>query len=61
MTTYRSHYAADLGVENSGDDVRVAGWVVRVRDLGGILFFELRDSSGRVQIVIDPDQIPEGQ
>ena len=60
MTTYRSHYAADLGAENSGDDVRVAGWVVRVRDLGGILFFELRDSSGRVQIVIDPDQIPEG-
>ena len=60
MTTYRSHYAADLGGESSGDEVRVAGWVVRVRDLGGILFFELRDSSGRVQIVIDPEQIPEG-
>lgn len=59
MTTYRTHYADDLGLENAGDAVQVAGWVVRVRDLGGILFFELRDASGRVQIVIDPEEIPE--
>ena len=59
MTIYRSHYGADLGLENTGDAVRVAGWVVRVRDLGGILFFELRDASGRIQVVIDPSEIPE--
>ena len=59
MTTFRSHYAADLGIDNAGETVQVAGWVVRVRDLGGILFFELRDASGRVQVVIDPGQIPE--
>ncbi len=58
MTTYRTAYATDLGLENAGDEVRVAGWVVRVRDLGGILFFELRDASGRVQVVIDPSEIP---
>ena len=58
MTTYRTHYAADLGAEHQNDVVRVAGWVVRVRDLGGIVFFELRDASGRVQIVIDPAEIP---
>ena len=58
MSDFRTHYAADLGLESSGDEVRLAGWVVRVRDLGGILFFELRDASGRVQVVIDPDEIP---
>jgi aspartyl-tRNA synthetase len=59
MTTFRTHYAADLGIESSGDRVQIAGWVVRVRDLGGILFFELRDASGRVQVVIDPAEIGE--
>ena len=58
MSDFRTHYAGDLGPESSGEEVRLAGWVVRVRDLGGILFFELRDASGRVQVVIDPDEIP---
>ena len=58
MTALRTHYTSELGIENAGEEVRVAGWVVRVRDLGGILFFELRDAGGRVQVVIDPDQIP---
>ena len=59
MTTFRTDHAADLGLERAGEAVTVAGWVVRVRYLGGILFFELRDASGRVQVVIDPADLPE--
>ncbi len=57
MTAFRTAYAGRLGDEHIGDTVRVAGWVVRPRDHGGIVFFELRDASGLVQVVADPAQI----
>ena len=58
MTAYRSHLAADLGLGQTGQQVRLAGWVARVRDLGGISFFDLRDGSGLVQVVVDPAVVP---
>lgn len=55
MSTYRTHYAADTNETLDGQTVRVAGWVHRRRDHGGVIFIDLRDRSGLVQIVIDPD------
>lgn len=55
---YRSCRAAELGPEQSGRRVRLAGWAARVRDLGGIFFFDLRDGSGLVQVVVDPAEAP---
>ena len=55
---YRSCRAAELGPEQAGRRVRLAGWAARVRDLGGIFFFDLRDGSGLVQVVVDPAEAP---
>jgi len=52
---YRKHYAADVTETLDGQTVQVAGWVRRRRDHGGVIFIDLRDRSGLVQIVIDPD------
>jgi len=52
---YRKHYAADVTETLDGQTVQVAGWVHRRRDHGGVIFIDLRDRSGLVQIVIDPD------
>ena len=52
---YRQHYAADVTEALDGQTVKVAGWVHRRRDHGGVIFIDLRDRSGLVQIVIDPD------
>jgi aspartyl-tRNA synthetase len=52
MTQYRTHHAADLGVDDVGAEVRVAGWLSGVRDHGGLLFADVRDSSGVVQVVV---------
>lgn len=54
---YRSAYAGDMTADRVGDTVRLAGWVSRRRDHGGIVFIDLRDASGIVQAVIDPEQL----
>ncbi|KAF0676627.1 aspartate--tRNA ligase [Profundibacterium mesophilum] len=55
MHAYRSHTCADLDKSNVGDTVRLAGWVHRVRDHGGVLFIDLRDHYGITQILCDSD------
>ncbi len=50
----RSHYCGELKDSDLGKTVTVAGWVDTARDLGGIIFIELRDHTGRFQIVADP-------
>lgn len=50
----RSHFCGELSKSDIGKAVTVAGWVDTTRDLGGIIFIELRDHSGRFQIVADP-------
>lgn len=55
MHAYRSHSCADLRKSDVGSNVRLAGWVHRVRDHGGLLFIDLRDHYGISQIVADPD------
>ncbi|WP_375260926.1 aspartate--tRNA ligase [Palleronia sp.] len=55
MHAYRSHTCADLTKANVGETVRLAGWVHRVRDHGGVLFIDLRDHFGMTQVICDPD------
>lgn len=53
--SFRSQYASEVTETLDGQTVRVAGWVHRRRDHGGVIFIDLRDRSGLVQIVIDSD------
>ncbi|ETA53915.1 aspartate--tRNA ligase [Ponticoccus alexandrii] len=55
MHAYRSHTCAALTKSNVGETVRLAGWVHRIRDHGGILFVDLRDHYGTTQVLCDPD------
>ncbi|MGB5735757.1 MAG: aspartate--tRNA ligase [Thiohalocapsa sp.] len=52
----RSHYCGDLDSSFIDQQVRLCGWVHRRRDHGGVIFVDLRDRSGLVQVVFDPDQ-----
>ena len=51
---YRTHTCNDLRVSHAGQTVRLAGWIHNKRDLGGVLFIDLRDHYGITQIVIPP-------
>ena len=52
---YRSHTCGELSKRHEGEDVRLSGWVHRVRDHGGVLFIDLRDHYGMTQVLADPD------
>jgi len=52
----RSHYCGDLLQVPAGESITIAGWVHRRRDLGGLIFLQIRDRSGIIQVVIEPDQ-----
>ena len=55
MHAYRSHTCAQLTRSSVGENIRLSGWVHRVRDHGGLLFIDLRDHYGMTQVVADPD------
>ena len=57
---YRTHMCSELTETDSGKLVRVSGFVENIRDHGGVLFLDLRDSSGALQVVSNDDSIFEG-
>jgi aspartyl-tRNA synthetase len=56
---YRNTWAGQLRAGNVGDDIRVAGWVHRRRDHGGLIFIDLRDRTGLLQLVFRPEEAPQ--
>ncbi len=57
-TANRSHLAGELRPSHVGAKVRLGGWVHRTRNLGGIVFLDLRDRAGIVQVSFDPKSTP---
>ncbi|HYY74196.1 MAG TPA: aspartate--tRNA ligase, partial [Solirubrobacterales bacterium] len=56
---YRTHWAGQLRADDVGNQMRVAGWVHRRRDHGGLIFIDLRDRTGLLQLVFRPEEAPE--
>lgn len=61
MIWQRTHYCSEVTKELAGQTVTLNGWVNRRRDLGGLIFIDLRDRSGLVQIVCSPETLAEEQ
>ena len=60
MDWRRTHFCGAVTEELAGQEVVVNGWVNRRRDLGGMIFVDLRDRFGLVQIVFDPNLLDDG-
>jgi len=54
--TMRSHYCGQVDESLIGEEIAVCGWVHRRRDHGGVIFIDLRDREGLLQVVFDPDR-----
>jgi aspartyl-tRNA synthetase len=57
-TAKRSHLAGELRASHAGAKVKLGGWVHRIRNLGGIVFLDLRDRAGLIQVSFDPKWTP---
>ena len=57
--TYRTKYCGELRESDIGADVRVAGWVENIRDHGGVMFLDIRDHYGVVQVVVHDEKLLE--
>ena len=51
----RSHYCGDITSLDIGSDIEISGWVHKRRDHGGVIFLDIRDLHGIVQVVFNPD------
>lgn len=51
----KKNYNTNFNIKNVGENVKLYGWVSKVRNLGGLIFIDLRDRSGIIQLVVKPD------
>ena len=61
MSFQRTHYCGELRTDHINQEAVICGWVHRRRDHGGVIFIDLRDRTGLVQIVFNPEFVPEEQ
>ena len=59
MNEYRTHNCGELRSKNVGQTVKIAGWVQKIRNLGGMIFIDLRDEFGITQIVVNDEKLQE--
>ena len=57
--TYKKQSCTEVSENNIGEVTTLAGWTSTIRDLGGIIFVELRDKTGLFQLVADPSVNPD--
>ena len=56
---YRTHNLGELNIKNVGEQVELSGWIQKIRNLGGMIFIDLRDQFGITQIVINEEGLQE--
>ena len=56
---YRTHKLGELNIKNVGEEVELSGWIQKIRNLGGMIFIDLRDQFGITQIVINEPELQE--
>src|SRR5579863_10656494 len=57
--SYRTHTCGELTLDALGQQVKLAGWINRRRDHGGLVFLDMRDRYGITQVICDPERSPE--
>ena len=53
----RSHHCGNLNIKNLNEEVTICGWIHRRRDHGGVIFLDVRDTTGIVQVVVNPENV----
>ena len=56
---YRTNTCGELNIKNIGENVELSGWIQKIRNLGGMVFIDLRDEFGITQIVLNDEKLQE--
>lgn len=56
---YRTNTCGELNIKNVGEEVELSGWIQKIRDLGGMIFIDLRDEFGITQVVVNDEKLQE--
>ena len=56
---YRTKTCGELNIKNVGETIELAGWIQKIRNLGGMIFIDLRDEFGITQIVVNDEKLQD--